>query len=75
MSNKDYAEKMFNNIEIEQERKKEEQREESIVEMAGLFRRMWSEIRAGLLNEGAPEDLIDDATLSFIRMSSSGSRG
>ena len=75
MSNKDYVEKMFKNIEIEQERKQEEQREEAIVETAGLFRRIWREIRAGLLNEGVPEDLVDDATLSFIRMTSSGNQG
>lgn len=72
MSNKDYAEKMFKNIEIEQERKKEEQREESIVEMVGIFRRMWREIRAGLLNEGVPEVLVYDATLSFLKMSTYG---
>ena len=71
MDNTGYIEGMFNM----QEKKQEEQREESITEMAGLFRRMWREIRAGLLNEGVPEDLVDDATLSFIRMISSGNQG
>ena len=71
MDNTGYIEGMFNL----QEKKQEEQREESIAEMAGLFRRMWREIRAGLLNEGVPEDLVDDATLSFIRMTSSGNKG
>jgi len=71
MDNTGYIEGMFNM----QEKKQEEQREESITEMAGLFRRMWREIRAGLLNEGVPEDLVDDATLSFIRMTSSGNQG
>ena len=75
MSNMGYVEKMFENAKNEQEKNQEEQREESIAEMAGLFRRMWREIRAGLLNEGVPEDLVDDATLSFIRMTSSGNQG
>lgn len=71
MDNTGYIEGMFNM----QEKKQEEQREESIADMAGLFRRMWREIRAGLLNEGVPVDLVDDATLSFIRMTSSGNQG
>lgn len=71
MDNTGYIEEMFNL----QEKIKEEQREESIAETAGLFRRIWREIRAGLLNEGVPEDLVDDATLSFIRMASSGNQG
>lgn len=64
---------MFENIKNEQEKKQEEQREESIADMAGFFRRMWRETRAGLLEEGVPEDLVDEATLSFFRLASNGS--
>ena len=59
---------LFENIKNEQVKKQEEQREEALFEMAGFYRRMWREARAGLLEEGVPEDLVDEATLSFIRM-------
>ena len=63
---------MLENIKNEQVKKQEEQREEALFEMAGFYRRMWREFRAGLLEEGVPEDLVDEATLSFIRLSSHG---
>lgn len=72
MSNMDYVEKMFENIKNEQEKKKEEQREEFIDELSGLYRRMWRGIRAGLLDEGVPQDLVDDATLAFVKSLSHG---
>ena len=59
---------LFENIKNEQAKRQEEQREEALFEMAGFYRRMWREVRAGLLEEGVPEDLVDEATLSFIRM-------
>lgn len=72
MDNVSHIEEMFENIKNIQERKQEEQREESITQMAGLFRRMWREIRAGLLDEGVPQDLVDDATLAFVKSLSNG---
>ena len=68
MSDMNGLKEMLENIKNEQVKKQEEQREEALFEMAGFYRRMWREFRAGLLKEGVPEDLVDEATLSFIRM-------
>lgn len=40
----------------------------AILEVAGVARRFWREIRAGMLEEGVPSDLVDDVTASYIRM-------
>ena len=68
MSDMNGLKEMLENIKNEQVKKQEEQREEALFEMAGFYRRMWREARAGLLEEGVSEDLVDEATLSFIRM-------
>ena len=68
MSDMNGLKEMLENIKNEQVKRQEEQREEALFEMAGFYRRMWREARAGLLEEGVPEDLVDEATLSFIRM-------
>ena len=72
MSDMNGLKEMLENIKNEQVKKQEEQREEALFEMAGFYRRMWREFRAELLEEGVPEDLVDEATLSFIRLSSHG---
>ena len=72
MSGNNGFKELFESIKNEQVKKQEEQREEALFEMAGFYRRMWREFRAGLLEEGVPEDLVDEATLSFIRLSSHG---
>ena len=72
MSGNNGFKELFESIKNEQEKRQEEQREEALFEMAGFYRRMWREFRAGLLEEGVPEDLVDEATLSFIRLSSHG---
>ena len=68
MSDNNTFKELFENIKNEQAKRQEEQKEEALFEMAGFYRRMWREMRAGLLEEGVPEDLADEATLSFIRM-------
>ena len=68
MSESNGFKELFENIKNEQVKRQEEQREEALFEMAGFYRRMWRETRVGLLEEGVPEDLVDEATLSFIRM-------
>lgn len=75
MSDMNGLKEMFEHIKNEQVKKQEEQREEAIFEMAGFYRRMWREARAGLLEEGVPEDLVDEATLSFVRMASHANGG
>ena len=75
MSDNNVFEELFENIKNEQAKRQEEQREEALFEMAGFYRRMWREARAGLLEEGVPEDLVDEVTLSFIRLSSHSNGG
>ncbi|MCK2200198.1 hypothetical protein [Corynebacterium callunae] len=33
----------------------------------GIQRRIYRELRAGLLEEGVPPDLVDEATVAFIK--------
>ena len=75
MSDNNGFKELFENIKNEQAKRQEEQREEALFEMAGFYRRMWREARAGLLEEGVPEDLVDEVTLSFIRLSSHSNGG
>lgn len=75
MSDNNRFKELFENIMHEQEKRQEEQRKEALFEMTGFYRRMWREARAGLLEEGVPEDLVDEATLSFVRMASHANSG
>ena len=75
MSDSNGFKELFENINNEQAKRQEEQKEEALFEMAGFYRRMWREARAGLLEEGVPEDLVDEATLSFVRMASYSNKG
>ena len=68
MSDSNGFKELFENIKNEQVKRQEEQRGEALFEMAGFYRRMWREARAGLLEEGVPEELVDEVTLSFIRL-------
>ena len=68
MSDMNGLKEMFESIKNEQAKQQEGQRKEAMDELVGAYRRMWREMRAGLLEEGVPEDLADEATLSFIRM-------
>lgn len=52
------------------EKLKAQKLDESMAEMTGLYRRMWREIRLALLDEGVPEDLVDDAVLAFLKAAS-----
>lgn len=64
----DKFEEFFGKLE-EPLRKQEELRQEALDELVGVYRRMWRELRAALTDEGVPEDLVDEATLQFIKMS------
>lgn len=61
---------LMNKAEENAEKLKAQKIEESMAEMTGLYRRMWREIRLGLLDEGVPEDLVDDAVLAFLKSAS-----
>lgn len=52
------------------EKLKAQKIDESMAEMSGMYRRMWREIRLALLDEGVPEDLVDDAVLAFLKAAS-----
>lgn len=68
MNGLEYFKEMMEKSKAEREKREEEQRAESLLEMVGVYRRLWREIRAGLLEEGVPEELVDEVTLSFIRL-------
>ena len=68
MNGLEYFKEMMEKSKAEREKREEEQRAESLLETVGVYRRLWREIRAGLLEEGVPEELIDEVTLSFIRL-------
>ena len=57
----------------EDAKRQEEEKAAAVLEIAGVARRFWREIRAGLFEEGVPSDLVDDVTASFIRMITKGS--
>ena len=49
------------------EKEQDEQQANAIAGYVGIQRRLWRELRAGLLQEGVPLDLVDEATLTFIK--------
>lgn len=61
---------LMNKAEENAEKLKAQKVDESLAEMTGLYRRMWREIRLALLDEGVPEDLVDDAVLAFLKAAS-----
>lgn len=65
----DKFEEFFAKLEEEPLKTQEELRQEALDELVGVYRRMWRELRAALTDEGVPEDLVDEATLQFIKMS------
>lgn len=61
---------LMNKAEENAEKLKAQKVDESLAEMTGLYRRMWRETRLALLDEGVPEDLVDDAVLAFLKAAS-----
>lgn len=55
---------------IKRDRAREEAKkfEQAYDEIAGNVRRMWREIRAGMLDEGVPEDLVDSLVADMVRI-------
>ena len=51
----------------EDAKRQEEEKEAGILEGVGWARRLWRETRAGLLNEGVPDSLVDDVTASYFK--------
>ena len=49
--------------------------ERAFVELGGLARRYWREIRKALLEEGVAEDLVDGATADFLSIFAASSGG
>ena len=49
MNGLEYFKEMMEKSRIEREKREEEQRAESLLETVGVYRRLWREIRAGLL--------------------------
>lgn len=70
MSEQNIWQALMNKAEENAEKLKAQKVDESMAEMTGLYRRMWREIRLGLLDEGVPEDLVDDSVLAFLKAAS-----
>ena len=49
------------------EKEQAEQQTNAFAGYIGIQRRIWRELRAGLIEEGVPLDLVDEATLTFIK--------
>lgn len=52
-----------------------EQQEQAFIELGGVARRYWREIRKALLEEGVPEDLVEGATADFLSIFATSGRG
>lgn len=59
----------------EAEKMKAEQQEQAFMELGGLARRYWREIRKALLKEGVAEDLVDGATADCLSIYAGAARG
>lgn len=68
----DNLEEFFLKVQNSQVKQQEELRQEALDEMVGFYRRIWRELRAALTDEGVPTDLVDEATLQFIKMATVG---
>ena len=68
----DNLEEFFFKLQNSQMKQQEELRQEALDEMVGFYRRIWRELRAALTDEGVPNDLVDEATLQFIKMATVG---
>lgn len=67
----DNFDRFFGKLEEESLKQQEDLRQEALDELVGVYRRMWREMRAALTDEGVPEDMVDEATLQFLKMASS----
>ena len=51
----------------EDAKRREEEMASCLLETVGAARRLWRETRAGLLDEGVPDSLVDDVTASYFK--------
>ena len=59
---------MWEQIQNDKAREEAQKFEQAYDEIAGNLRRMWREIRAGMLSEGVPEDLVDGVVADMLRI-------
>lgn len=59
---------IWDKIERDAVREEAKKFEQAYDEIAGNVRRMWREIRAGMLDEGVPEDLVDSVVADMVKI-------
>ena len=59
---------IWDKIKHDKAREQAQKFEQAYDEIAGNVRRMWREIRAGMLDEGVPEDLVDSVVADMVRI-------
>ena len=68
MTERDKMTELWDKIERDAAREQAKKFEQAYDEIAGNVRRMWREIRAGMLDEGVPEDLVDSVVADMVKM-------
>ena len=68
MTERDNMTEIWDKIERDAAREQAKKFEQAYDEIAGNVRRMWREIRAGMLDEGVPEDLVDSVVADMVRI-------
>lgn len=68
MTERDNITEIWDKIERDAAREQAKKFEQAYDEIAGNVRRMWREIRAGMLDEGVPEDLVDSVVADMVKI-------
>ena len=68
MTERDNMTEIWDKIERDAAREQAKKFEQAYDEIAGNVRRMWREIRAGMLDEGVPEDLVDSVVADMVKI-------
>ena len=68
MTERDNMTEIWDEIKRDAVREEAKKFEQAYDEIAGNVRRMWREIRAGMLDEGVPEDLVDSVVADMVKI-------
>ena len=68
MTERDNITEIWDKIKCDAVREEAKKFEQAYDEIAGNVRRMWREIRAGMLDEGVPEDLVDSVVADMVKI-------
>ena len=68
MTERDNMTEIWDEIKRDAVREEAKKFEQAYDEITGYARRMWREIRAAMLDEGVPEDLVDSVVADMVKM-------